>query len=704
MKKFRFLLVILAVAFSAVQLRADEGMWLLQMLEKMNIKTMRAEGCKLTAKQIYDINNSSLKDAIVHFGGGCTAEVVSDKGLVLTNHHCGYGSIQKISTVEHDYLRDGYWAMNSSEELHAPGLSVTFLEKFVDATDAMISANAKAIKGQKEKENYISKVMDSLCKAATGGDKYLDAYVVSFNAGNNYYVVVSKTFKDVRFVGAPPASIGKFGGETDNWEWPRHTGDFSVFRIYADKNNNPAKYSKDNVPYTPKNSLTISLKGYKPGDFSMIIGFPGRTNRYMTSAEVQEMQDITNAARIECRTIKENIWQKAMRASQKVNLQYASKFAGSSNFRKKSLGMNETFKKLGVIERRAEEERNFTEWVNASPDRVARYGKTIEKINSAVKERADAQYNYSYFVESINNIELLQPTVAAERDAKDFKEATVDFYKDYCPSLDAEVTKAMMKIYREKITDTAYIGKIYEIADKEFGGSIDKYVDYVFANSVFVSHDKAAKALADSTFKLSDDPAAKMLAPMQDVIMKLMTAYRRIANKPGFGEGKKEYIAGIQEMNAGKAMYPDANSTMRLSYGKVGGYAPKDGVEYKYYTTLDGVMQKEDPSNPEFIVPAKLKELWKNKDYGQYANANGELPVCFLTNNDITGGNSGSDVLNAKGELIGLAFDGNWESMSSDIIFEPQLQRCINVDIRYVLFVMDKFGGAGYLLNEMKFN
>ena len=701
MKKFKLLALalMLIVPFSAF---ADEGMWLLPLLEKMNIKTMKQNGCKLTAKQIYDINNSSLKDAIMIFGGGCTAEVVSGQGLVFTNHHCGYGSIQKLSSTEHDYLRDGFWAMNQSEELPAPGLTVTFIDRFIDVTDQMLEAEKKAEElGGRKAEEFIRKFRDSLTKEAVGDNKYLNARVYSFYQGNAYYVVVSKTFRDIRFVGAPPSSIGKFGGETDNWEWPRHTGDFSVFRIYADKDNNPADYSEDNVPYSPKKFLSISLKGYKPGDFAMIIGFPGSTDRYLTSQEVIDRRDAQNEPRIVARTAKEDVWRAAMRADQKTNIQYASKFASSSNYRKNSIGMNETFAKLGTADRRAEEEKLFNEWASQTPERQAEYGDCIETINKAVEKRSKPYAALVYLMETLNNVEVLQPASRALRakNAEEFLKATENFYKDYSPELDRKTSKVLLKTFKENVTEPTYIPQVYKTIDEQFGGSIDKYVDNIFDKTVFTTKEKAKAALDDENFDPRKDPAVQYL-------MEFSTSYRPMMEEvnqdsEAFAKAKKTYMKGLLEMNGNNPIYPDANFTMRLTYGKVGGYAPKDAVTYNYYTTLDGVMQKENPDDPEFVVPAKLKELYLAKDYGKYALPSGEMPVCFLTNNDITGGNSGSDVLNAKGELIGLAFDGNWEAMSGDIIFEPNLQRCINVDIRYVLFIIDKFGGAGYLLNEM---
>ena len=697
--------VILSIFALAMTLcaKADEGMWMLQLMKEQHvIDQMKKCGLRIEADDVYSTTKPSLKDCVGIFGGGCTAEVVSGQGLVFTNHHCGYGSIQKLSSTEHDYLRDGFWAMNQSEELPAPGLSVTFIDRFIDVTDIMLDAEKKAEgMSDREAESFVKNVRDSLTKAAVGDDKHLNARVVSFYEGNAYYVVVSKTFKDIRFVGAPPSSIGKFGGETDNWEWPRHTGDFSVFRIYADKDNNPAEYSPDNVPYTPKKFLSISLKGYKPGDFSMIIGFPGSTNRYLTSQEVIDRRDAQNEPRIIARTAKENVWRAAMRADQKTNIQYASKFASSSNYRKNSIGMNETFAKLNTAERRAEEERMFNEWVAQDPARQAEYGGCVETINKAVEKRSKPYAALVYLMETLNNVEILSPASRSARakSSEEFIKMTENFYKDYSPELDRKTSKVLLKTFKEQVTEPSYIPQVYKTIEEKFGGDIDKYVDNIFDNSVFTSQEKAAKALENKEFDPRTDPAFQYL-------MEFSTSYRPMmeeVNKDSeeFVKAKKAYMKGLMEMNGNNPMYPDANFTMRLTYGKVGGYAPKDAVEYKYYTTLEGVMQKENPDDPEFVVPAKLKELYLAKDYGQYAMPNGEMPCCFLTNNDITGGNSGSDVLNAKGELIGLAFDGNWEAMSGDIIFEPNLQRCINVDIRYVLFIIDKFGGAGYLLNEM---
>ena len=703
------ILFLSVIILSIGSLRADEGMWMLPLIQKLNIKKMSEYGFKLSAKDIYDINNSSLKDAVLHFGGGCTAEIISKDGLVLTNHHCGYGSIQKLSTVEHDYLQNGYWAMNRDEELPSKGLTVTFLDHFEDVSKEVIDATA-TVTDPKAREEALKTVSDQLTTKAVGASKYLKGRVVSFFGDNQYYMVITKTYSDIRFVGAPPSSIGKFGADTDNWMWPRHTGDFSMFRIYADKDNNPADFSKDNIPYNPKKFLTISLKGVNQNDPAMVIGYPGRTNRFMTSFEVKETSEITNAITILVRGVRQNILMTDMVSDPKIRLQYSNKYAGSSNFWKKAIGMNETFEKLKVNDRRAAEEKSFAEWMKADPTRTQKYGSALNDIKSAIDGRAKLQVILKYYMEALSSIELTSAATRfgpkPEPNSKDPKSARpmvtitpADFYKDYSPATDKKVAKALIALFKEKVAATD-LPDFYKVIDTDFGGNIDAYVEGMFAKSAFVSEEKLKAALAGDKKELENDPAfkaAKNISSAMTKYSKELEQYRSL-----YAQGQKLYIAGILDMKAGQAIYPDANSTMRMTFGKVMSYSPKDGVTFDYVTTLDGVMQKEDPKNWEFVVPAKLKELYTAKDFGQYALKDGRMPVAFLTNNDITGGNSGSPVMNRKGELIGTAFDGNWESMSSDIIFEPSLQRCINVDIRYTLFIMDKFGSAGYLLNEMK--
>lgn len=712
MKK-RILCIIAAMAVFASGAWADEGMWMLPLLQKMNGKALEQAGCRLTPEQIYSINHSSLKDAIVHFGGGCTGEIISGEGLLVTNHHCGYGSIQKLSSVEHDYLKDGYWAMNRSEELPCEGLTVTFLEYMQDVTAVIEKAAKKAekqFKGDKNAEDLvageINKVYDRLIKEAEKNNPHCDAYVVPFYDRNVFYLVVSKVYRDVRFVGAPPSSVGKFGADTDNWMWPRHTGDFSMFRVYADKDNNPAAYSPENVPYTPKRSLRISLKGIQEGDYTMIMGYPGRTTRFQTSPELK-FQIEQNDIRIAARTVRQNLMMEDMLADPKVKIQYASKYSGSSNGWKKWQGMKLAFDKLNIIGRAENEEKEFAGWVAASKKRTAQYGTAMESIREAIEGQRDAYNVYTALSESAAKIELasaannfsrilknmdMPDTLAALKAAAD---RLGSFYKDYSVETDGKISKAMLKFYRDSVEPEYYLDLCGDFAAMD----IDKYVDDLFDNSAFTSQEKLSAAISEYGRDVLDDPAFAVGQAVSKAASKVYPAI--MANQEKLSKGRKAYTAGLMEWRAGEPSYPDANSTMRMTYGSVKPYSPKDAVIYKYYTTLDGVMEKEDPDNWEFVVPAKLKELWAAKDFGQYAMADGKMPVAFLSNNDITGGNSGSPVLNADGELLGLAFDGNWESMSSDVMFEPDLQRCINVDIRYVLFIVDKFGGAGYLLDEM---
>ncbi len=692
---------------------ADEGMWMLPLLQKMNIKTMKAMGCKLSAEDIYSINHSSLKDAIVHFGGGCTGEVISDQGLLVTNHHCGYSNIQKLSTPEHNYLEDGYWAMNLGEELPAAGLTVTFLENMTEVTSILTKAYDAALeltKDEEAAEKARKAAEDELKTKAEADYPNCKAQITSFYNTNVYYLIVYKTYKDIRFVGAPPASVGKFGGETDNWMWPRHTGDFSMFRIYAGPDNEPAEYSENNVPYRPKKSLKISLKGVKEGDFSFIMGYPGRTQRFQTAAQLQNMIDEFMVS-VGARTARQEVMWEGMESDPTIRLQYADKYASSANGWKKWQGEKLAFEKLNIIGREKEKEQAFMAWVNQDQERVKKYGDALEEIERIENLSAKPAKEMTLLVESIYNIgtnnvysrfmrvygrEIRQNPADSVNIIKKAVESAKGAFKDINIPLEKKMAKRMLNYYRELADTSAYLNGIGDFATMD----IDKYVEDLFDNSIFASVEKLDQlAQNPNSAAIKNDPEIKLYEDFFKVYMK--KAQYATLDHEAEAKASKAFAAGILEWEAGKPSYPDANSTMRLTYGKVGGYSPKNGMWCNHYTTLDGVMEKEDPNNYEFIVPARLKELWKAKDYGQYADATGNLPTCFLTNNDITGGNSGSPVLNAKGELIGLAFDGNWESMSSDVMFEPDLQRCICVDIRYVLFMMDKYGKAGWLLKEM---
>ena len=712
MKKIK-LLSLMLLLLPLTPVRADEGMWLLPLLEKMNSGRMTELGFEITPQEIYDLNNTTLKDAIVIFGNGCTGEIVSDQGLVFTNHHCGYASIQQLSSVEHNYLKDGFWAMNTNEELYAEGLTVSFLESFTDVTDQVEKALKKS-KTQEDKAKALDKLQDKLCKKAGCDDKFIVGQLTSFYGGNTYYFIVYKIFRDIRLVGTPPSSIGKFGADTDNWMWPRHTGDFSIFRVYADKDNNPAEYSEDNVPYSPERHLKISLAGYEEGSPAMIMGYPGTTNRFMTASELGETSERNDVA-IKVRTVRQDVLMADMQADPKIMIQYASKYAGSSNGWKKWIGMNETFAKLGVQDRRAEEEVAFTEWVNAGgQERIDRYGDALKNIDEAVAGRKADNLLAAYLRESLGSIELVNVSAYGgmikealdkkDQEKKDAELASIEaalenFYKDYSMPTDKKVAVAMISLLKESIP-AEELPSFYQEIDSCFGGDINAFVEDLYSKSLYTSLDKVKAAVdAADVSALTDDPACKVLLSYIKSYNPHQQALIEYAEQ--FAQGKKDYIAGTLEMREGEAIYPDANFTMRLTYGTVLPYYPRDAVFYNYYTTLKGVMEKEDPSNWEFVVPEKLKELYEAKDFGRYANDKGEMPVAFISNLDITGGNSGSPIMNGRGELIGLAFDGNWESMSGDIIFEPELQRCISVDIRYVLFIIEKYGGATNLIEEL---
>ncbi|MGI5847558.1 MAG: S46 family peptidase [Candidatus Cryptobacteroides sp.] len=696
--------------------RADEGMWLLPLLQEINADAMKDLGCRLTPDQIYSINHSSLKDAVVVFGGGCTGELISNQGLLVTNHHCGYSSIQGLSTDEHNYLEDGYWAMSREQELPVEGLSVTFLKSMTDVTDILDAARREALEQYADSANVsklaekaVEAAADRLKKTAEQENPHATVTVRSFYNNNVYYLIVNKVYRDVRFVGAPPASIGKFGGETDNWMWPRHTGDFSMFRVYAGKDNEPARYSKDNVPYVPARSLTISLKGINEGDFAMILGYPGRTQRFQTEAQLQQMMDLHDIS-IAARTIRQDIMWKHMESDPSVRLKYASKYAGSSNGRKKWIGQKKAFKDLRVLERERQKEADFYQWVLKNKERKEKYGTALQEIADGVAANRDGEKAVQLFGETVFNIELLdvagafagafrQALTAVPGDSaealQDAYQTCLAFYDDYYEPLDREVSAALLKHYRDQAQPENALDLGGDFATMD----LDACVNKLFDESRFTSPEKLKAALPEGFARLRQDPVIKLYNTVYETLMKLSA--ETSAGNEKIAKGSKSFAAGLMEWKKKEPSYPDANSTMRLTYGSVKSYSPQDALTYRYYSTIYGVIEKEDPDNYEFRVPKKLKDLYVARDYGPYAMADGNLPVCFLTNNDITGGNSGSPVLNADGHLIGLAFDGNWESMSGDVIFEPELQRCICVDIRYVLFLMDKFGGAGYLLKEM---
>ena len=716
-KKF---LTLLAFVCGLNGMKADEGMWMLSHISPKSMKVMKDLGLQMSEKELYNTKGTSLKDAVVSFGGFCSGVVVSPDGLVFTNHHCGFGNIQALATPENDILKNGFVARTQAEELPAKGLYVQILQRTEDITKRVNKALDKYYKehaaemaklGENAKEKMRWNSVDSICLAIENeyAKKYpeLICEVSPYYTGNAFYVNVYKQYDDIRLVFAPPQSLGKFGGETDNWMWPRHTGDFSVFRVYAGQNNRPADYSPENRPYKAEKFLKISLDGYKEGDFAMIMGFPGSTQRYMTSYEIDDMLNVSNPNRIFIRGERQAILKEDMAASDKVRIQYASKYATSSNYWKNSIGKSRGILKLGVKERKQQQEAAFQAWAEKNTLPEEGYIDALPKIREAIEGLAGIDDNRQYLEEAfLRAVEILTPAKMFDgrteiKDPEEARKAMAGWYKDYNAPTDRKVAKRMLKIAREHMTD---LPSFYtEIVDKEFNGDTDAYVDYIFDNSLFTSQEKVDELIGSfSADKYAADPIAPFVKSVWEKYNALSQARKPIVEK--YYEGSRKYVAGLMLQNPKKAWASDANFTLRLTYGRVLPYSPADGIEYNYYTTLKGVMEKENPQNPtEFTVPEKLKELYAARDFGRYANAEGELPVAFLADCDITGGNSGSPVMNARGALLGLAFDGNWEAMSGDVAFEPDLQRTISVDIRYVLFIIDKYAGAGWLLDELVF-
>jgi len=704
MKKL-FIILLTISLFSG--LRADEGMWMLPLIQKLNIQKMSGMGLTMTAEDIYSDKNVSLKDAVVIFGSGCTGVMVSSQGLVFTNHHCGFEAIQKHSTVEHNYLKDGFAAEKMTDEIPSPGLSVKFLVKIQDVTERIISQLPDELSGKKriDKQDSIIKVIQN---EGEKGNTY-SAKVRPFYSGNEFYLFVYEEFTDVRFAFAPPVSIGKFGGDTDNWMWPRHTGDFSVFRVYSDKNGKPAKYSTDNVPYTPKRFATISNQGYVPGDYTMILGNPGMTTRYLSSWGVSNRMKASNQSRIDVRGAKQDVWHSFMRGDEAINIAYASKFARSSNYWKNSIGMNKAIIKLGTLREKQEQEKAFSTWVNAVPERQAKYKNVLKTLEEGYARNYPYNRAMNYLMEAlISGAEM--PRIASQVDRlirsnlpnDSLLIQTAEIYKDYYPAVDQATLAAMLDIYKKSV-DADALPEVYTLIERKFKGDYARYAKYMFDKSDFTTLEKITKAIKGNKVDFSKDPAIIFSRDVRRTMDNIRSSeYTKTLDQ--IRDAERLFENGIKAMAAetGKPMYPDANSTMRLTYGKVGGYHPADAVDYKYYTTTKGILEKEVPGDEEFDVSPKLKKAIVENNYGAYLDKKtGEMHVAFLSNNDITGGNSGSPIFNAKGELLGLAFDGNWEAMSGDIVFEPDLQRTINVDVRYIMFIMDKIGGAKRLVDEL---
>lgn len=703
---------------AALVAQADEGMWMLTDLKEQNAAAMRELGLEIPVEEVYNASGLSLKDAVVHFGRGCTGEVISSEGLVLTNHHCGYGAIQQHSNVEHDYLTDGFWAMNREAELPTPGLTVTFIDRILDVTEYV---NEQLKKDPDPNgvnylsPSYLAKVANRFAQAenitVTPATKL---ELKAFYGGNKYYLFVKTVYSDIRMVGAPPSSIGKFGADTDNWMWPRHTGDFSLFRIYADKNGQPAPYSEENVPLKVKKHLTISLAGVQEGDFTFVMGFPGRNWRYMISDEVKERMETTNFMRHHVREARQRVLMEEMLKDPAVRIHYASKYAQSANYWKNAIGMNEGLVRLKVLETKEAQQEELLARGRAKGDDS--YQKAFDEIRSIVAHRRDAMYHQQAINEAlVTALDFMRipstTALVAALKAKDKektaaaakalqKEAEKYFASVPFPEVEKRVAKEMLKTYASYIPQEQRIN-MFQIIDTRFKENVDAFVEACFEHSIFGNHTNFAKFIKKpSLYKIGHDWMILFKYSITDGILKTAIAMKE-ANE-NYDAAHKVWVKGMMDLRKekGLAIYPDANSTLRLTYGKVRSYEPADGVVYDAHTTLTGVMEKEDPDNWEFVVPKRLKELYRTKDYGRYG-VNGEMPVCFIVDTDNTGGNSGSPVFNSKGQLVGTGFDRNYEGLTGDITFRPSSQRAACVDIRYTLFIIDKFAGASHLIEEL---
>lgn len=712
--------LLLAMAFSLLLpnvVRADEGMWLLSLIGK-NYSDMQRAGFKLTPEDIYSINQSCLKDAIVGLGNAgspfwhfCTGEIISSKGLMSTNHHCGYGKLQEHSTVEHDYLRDGFWAYTMDQELPNPGLTASILVRMEDVT-AKVKEVLTDEMNESDRQAAIDKVSKEIADEAVKGTVYNAKVIPMFN-GNQFFLFVHIIYKDVRLVGAPPSSMGKFGGDTDNWSWPRHTCDFSMFRIYTAPDGTPADYSKENVPLQPKHHLPVNAGEINDGDFAMVMGFPGTTDHFLTSYGLEETMNITNKLRYEIRTVKINILREEMAASQATRIKYASKYASCSNYWKYSNEQNKALKALNTMGVKKEVEKEYMDWARTQTN--PKYSRALDLIQKGYANRATVEEAQQYLIEGLLSgpespifAARVKNTFAHMLEADPKADLTVlqgyidNFYKDYDMNVDRRLVANLFKYVVDHM-NADFCPEFLLKANKKYKGNFDEYAEDLFEKSIFADPEKLAKFMQKPSLRtLEKDPLAK-------AGNEALEAYRALGSnvdenmQENLERGIRDFTDGILQINDknGKLMSPDANSTIRLTYGNVMSYDPKDGVSYHYYTTMKGVIEKEDPENSEFNVPTRLKELYAKKDFGRYANKRGEMPTCFITNNDITGGNSGSPVINAKGQLIGLAFDGNSEAMSGDIDFEENLQRCICLDSRYMLWVIDVYAGAKNLIEEM---
>ncbi len=718
MKLIKVLLVTL-ILLTGQGLFAGEGMWIPQLLQQLNEKEMQAMGMQIKAEDIYSINHSSMKDAIMLFGRGCTSEVISREGLLLTNHHCGFSAIQKHSSVEHDYLKDGFWAMNKQEELPNPGLTATVMIRMENVSTQILKGLSKNMTEAQRKEK-IDENAKRLIKTFEANSPY-QAVIKSFFKGNQFYMIVTQTFKDIRLVGAPPSAIGKFGGDTDNWMWPRHTGDFSLFRIYVSRDGKPASYSKDNVPYKPKYYFPISLNGVNKGNFTFVYGYPARTNEYLPSYAIQEIVDKENPDRIALRQIRLDIFKKYAEKSQKVRIMYASKQARVANYWKKMIGQDWGIKRVHGIEKKQAFEKQFETWANSTPELQKKYAALLPAFNKNYDVLSSYNHANNYLREGGTGIELVafasrfigltdlskmkNPDTAAIRTRiKSLQKYIPVFFKDYYKPLDKEVMASLLKKYDEDVNGL-FKPKFFTLIHSKFKNNYQAFTDYVFRKSMLDDEDKLETFLTQyqikDSKKLSKDPAIQMARDLTHLYKNTISKKR---NRLIYTNDSlmRLYMQAQMEMQPEKRFYPDANFTLRVSYGKAAGYEPADAVEYKTFSTMKGIMEKENPNIYDYAVPEKLKEIYRKKDFGRYADKDGSMHVCFVARNHTSGGNSGSPVFNGKGELIGVNFDRDWEGTMSDFVYDPSICRNISLDIRYFLLIVDKLAGAGYLLDEMK--
>ncbi len=716
MKKISFWWIIGMLLLKSAS--AGEGMWIPMLLQQLNEKEMKAMGMRITAEDIYSVNKSSLKDAIVLFGRGCTAEIVSDQGLLLTNHHCGYGQIQKHSSVEHDYLTNGFWAMSQSEELPNPGLTVTMLMKMEDVSMAVLSGLTNELSESQRNAKINENIRILTEKAAK--ESGFEVVIRSFFNGNQYYMLYNQVFKDIRLVGAPPSNIGKFGGDTDNWMWPRHTGDFSVFRIYVDKEGKPSEYKPDNVPFKPAYHLPISLKGVEEGDFTFVFGYPARTSQYLPSQAVKLITEVSNPHKVNLRGTRLDIFKKYANSDPKVRIQYAAKDAGVANAWKKMIGESKGIRRLDGIARKQQLEQDFQKWANADVAFQKAYAPLLPAFESNYKELEKLTLANDYINECGLGIELIRFSAMfkplsdeaskpktdqkkLEEMSKKLQNQVKEFFQDYHQPIDIEVAEAMINAYLNN-QPTDFRPDFLNDINNDFKGNVSDWVAGLFEKSIFTSQDKLLAMLEDASPRkiraLQKDPALLTLKSMRDFYETRLQ--KPLQNLNASNDSlQRIYMRGLMEMQNNKLFYPDANFTLRVTYGKVEGYQPADAVYYNHYTTLKGIMEKEDPNVYDYVVEEKLKALYKEADYGIYADTNGEMRVAFAASNHTTGGNSGSPVLNADGQMVGINFDRCWEGTMSDLMYDPAVSRNISADIRYVLFIIDKFAGAKHLVDEM---